>query len=278
MNGIFRLGVLLMALTVTFSAYAQRKPRIRGNRKVVSVEKPLPSFRHLSLSDGLTLRLQPGTAEAVRMEADENLIDILRFEAAGDTLKVGSFYQITGSKQLELTLVFSTLESIRVRQGELTMEETLQADLLKIDLDEDARAALNIRTGLLDLQLRGNASADLRVEADSLHADLGDRTDSRIYATGGGVDLSMTGQASLGLEGSSPSLTLSMTDYARLQAQGMQAQKAMAFMNSSALARLKAETSLSYEGRGNARLFVYGQPEIRILGFYDRAELHKEPE
>lgn len=278
MNGIFRLGILLMAFTVTFSAYAQRKPRIRGNRKVVSVEKPLPSFRHLSLSDGLKLRLQSGNTETVRIEADENLIDILRFEVAGDTLKVGSFYQITGSKQLALTLVFSTLESIRVGQGELAMEETLEADILKIDMGQDARVALNIRAGLLDVQLKGNAAADLRVEADSLHADLGGRTDSRIYTAGASVDLAMTGQASLGLEGSSPSLTLSMTDNARLQAQGMQAEKAMAFMNGSALARLQTETSLSYEGRGNARLFVYGQPEIRILGFYDRAELLKEPE
>ena len=267
-----------MALTVTFSAYGQRKPRIKGNRKVVSVEQPLPSFRHLVLSDGLTLRLQPGSAEAVRIEADENLIDILRFEVEGDTLKVGSFYRITGSKQLGLTLVFSTLESIRVGQGELAMEETLEADFLKIDLEEDARAGLPIRAGLLDLQLKDNAAVDLRVTADSLHVDLGGRTDSRIYSEGGPVDLSMTGQASLDLEGSSPSLTLSMTDNSRLLAQGMQAEKAMAFLNSGALARLQADTSLSYEGRGNARLFVYGQPQIRILGFYDRAELHKEPE
>ena len=271
-------GVLLLALTVCFSGFSQRKPRIKGNRSVVSVEKELPSFSHLVLADDLDLHLQQGSRNAVRIEADDNLIDILRFEVEGDTLKVGSFYRITSSKALDLTLEYEKLESIQVGTGRVDGPTTLVADRLALRLSGAGRAQLDIRAALLNLRMEENSYADLRLEADSLHADLRGHTDAHMYLSWAGADLSMTGQASLDLEGTSPALTASLTDNTRLQASGLQAEKATTFLNTSAHARIHAVNELGYEGRGNARLFVYGQPEIRILGLFDSAELHKVPE
>ena len=123
-----------------------------------------------------------------------------------------------------------------------------------------------------------NTSADLTVEADSLHAAFGGSTDTRIYTSGGAIDLSMTDLASLDLEGVCPELRASLTDNTRLKAAGLQADAATVYLNTSANARIQAVSEVSYEGRGSARLFVYGQPEIRILGMFDRCELHKVPD
>lgn len=271
-------GLLLLALMVAFPVYSQRKPRIKGNRSVVSVEKDLPSFTHLVLTDAFELNLQEGAEPAIRIEADDNLIDILRFEVEGDTLRVDSFYRITSSKKLGLTLVYQELQSIRVEAGSISGDQPLKADRLDLELHGAARMRLNIKAALVDLRMVENTGADLRVEADSLHASLQGYTDAHIYASGGDIDLSMTGQASLGLEGVSPELTASLTDNASLKASGMRAEEATVLLNTSATARIYASSDLAYEGRGNARLYVYGQPGIRILGLFDRAELHKVPE
>jgi len=245
---------------------------------VVSVEKALPSFSHLVLSDEFELHLQQGSETAIRIEADDNLIDILRFEVEGDTLTVNSFYRITSSKKLGLTLVYNQLESIRVDAGRLTGDDALQADRLDLKLLGVAKAQLDIKATYVDLQMGQNTSADLRVESDSLRANLQGYTDTHIYTSGGGIDLTMTEHASLDLEGSCPDMTASLTDNARLKASGLQADSVTVFLNTSANARLYATEDLAYEGRGTARLFVYGQPAIRILGLFDSAELHKVPE
>ena len=245
---------------------------------MVSVEKALPSFSHLVLSDEFELHLQQGSETAIRIEADDNLIDILRFEVEGDTLTVNSFYRITSSKKLGLTLVYNQLESIRVDAGRLTGDDALQADRLDLKLLGVAKAQLDIKATYVDLQMGQNTSADLRVESDSLRANLQGYTDTHIYTSGGGIDLTMTEHASLDLEGSCPDMTASLTDNARLKASGLQADSVTVFLNTSANARLYATEDLAYEGRGTARLFVYGQPAIRILGLYDSAELHKVPE
>jgi hypothetical protein len=278
MKNLFFAGALLFSLMVTFSGYSQRKPRIKGNRSVVSVEKPLPSFSHLVLSDAFELQLQQGSETAMRIEADDNLIDILRFEVEADTLTVDSFYRITASKKLVLTLVYDQLESIRVEAGRITGQQTLTADQLDLKLLGVAKASLDIRAELLDLVMERNTAADLRVETDSLRVNLQGYTDTHIYTSGGAIDLSMTGQASLGLEGVCAKMTASLTDNSSLKASGLQANSVTAFLNTSANARIHASSDLAYEGRGSARLFVYGQPAIRILGLFDRAELHKVPE
>ena len=278
MKNLLSTGITMLALMVMFSGFSQRKPRIKGNRSVVSVEKSLPSFTHLILSEEFELHLQQGSEPAVRIEADDNLIDILRFEVEGDTLRIDSFYRITASKKLGLTLVYSELESIRVEAGRLAGEEPLVTDRLDLLITRGGKAELNIRAALLDLKMEQNTSADLRVEADSLHAVFQGFTDTRIYTSGGSIDLSMTDQASLDLEGVSPNLTASLTDNTRLKAAGLRADAVTVFLNTSANARIQALSEVAYEGRGSARLFVYGQPAIRILGMFDRSELHKVPD
>jgi hypothetical protein len=278
MKNLLSTGALLLALMVAFSGFSQRKPRIKGNRNVVSEVKELPSFSHLILSEDFELQLQQSGETAVRIEADDNLIDILRFEVEGDTLRVGSFYRITSSKQLGLTLEYNQIETIRVEAGRLSGDEPLVADRLDLKLLGVARAHLNIRAPLVALHMEQNSSADLRVEADSLQANLQGYTDTHIYASGGGINLSMSGQASLDLEGVSSALTASLTDNTRLKAPGLRADSVTALLNTSANARLFATSNLAYEGRGSARLFVYGQPDIRILGLFDSAELHKVPD
>ena len=278
MKNLLSTGITILALMVMFSGLSQRKPRIKGNRSVVSVEKTLPSFTHIILSEEFELNLRQGGEPAVRIEADDNLIDILRFEVEGDTLRVDSFYRITGSKKLGLTLVYDEIQSIKVEAGRLGGEETLLADRLSLLLTGGGKAELNIRAALLDLQMEQNTSADLTVEADSLHAAFGGSTDTHIYTSGGAIDLSMTDLASLDLEGVCPELRASLTGNTRLKAAGLQADAATVYLNTSANARIQAVSEVSYEGRGSARLFVYGQPEIRILGMFDRCELHKVPD
>jgi hypothetical protein len=278
MKYVLQIGILFFVFLTVNPMYGQRKPKIKGNRNVISVEKVLSAFTDLVLSENLEITLQPGDAETIKIEADDNLIDVLRFDVEDNTLTISSFYTITASKKLELILVYRQLENIRLETGSLIGIETLSADQLRLSLLEDAKAELSIRSSLLELDMSGKASADLRIEADSLQAALGGTSKSFIYASGDGMDFSMTEQASLELEGLSNSLTLSLTDNAKYKGSGMEAEAAQVFLNASANAQVKALANLAYEGRGKAKLFVYGQPKFEILGLYDSAELRKVPE
>ena len=126
-----RLGLLIFTLLVCSWGYGQRKPKIKGNRSVITVNKPLNTFSHLQVTDDLEVVLESGNRKKL-IEADDNLIDILRFEQDGDTLKISSFYTITGNKELKITLTYQHLETLRVERGGVVAEQSIDAGTFDI--------------------------------------------------------------------------------------------------------------------------------------------------
>ncbi len=269
------VGIWCLALLMSLPVCGQRKPKIKGNRSVITVEKPLGAFSHLKVTDGLEVRLHSGDSEGVRIEADDNLIDILRFRQDGDTLIASTFYTITGSKKLDLTLTYQDLNSIEVEQGSVVSDQTISADQLELVLLDGGHADLSVRAALVRLRMEGDAATKLNISADSLRADLAEQSDAFIYSSDAAMDLSLSGRAAATLEGTGTTLMLSMTDNATLKAAGLEARSATAFMNASSQAYVRALSELAYEGREKSRLYIYGAPAIQILGFFDTAELHK---
>ncbi len=275
MRNCTRLGLLIFALLFCSLGYGQRKPKIKGNRSVTTVNKPLNAFSHLQVTDDLEVMLESGNKEAVRIEADDNLIDILRFEQDGDTLKISSFYTITGSKKLNITLTYQNLKTLRVERGGVVAEQSIDAGAFELHLLEGSTAILSVRAAEVQLKMEGNASSELNIVSDSLVGRLADQSKAFIYSSESAMDFSLSGRAAVTLEGTGKSLNLSMTDNAVLKAAGMEVSGITAFLNASAQAHLYSLTNLAFEGRDKSKLFVYGEPKIEVLGFYDTAELHK---
>lgn len=275
MRNCTRLGLLIFALLLCSPGYGQRKPKIKGNRSVITVNKPLNAFSHLQVTDDLEVVLEAGNEEAVRIEADDNLIDILRFQQDGDTLKISSFYTITGSKELNITLTYQNLKTLQVERGGVVAEQSIDAAAFDIHLSEGATANIAVRASEVQLHMEGNASSELNIVSDSLAARFADQSKAFIYSSEGAMDFSLSGRAAVTLEGTGTSLTVSMTDNAALKAAGMQVNRITAFLNANVQAHLYAITNLAFEGRDKSKLFVYGEPKIEVLGFYDTAELHK---
>lgn len=270
--------MLALLLISALPVEAQRKPRIRGNRQVVEVSENLPPFRHLRLSDDLEVHLERGESEGYRLEVDDNLVDVLRFDVADSTLVIGSFYTITGSKKLAITVRYRELASMHAEAGSLVAEEVIEGYEMAVSATEAASLRLRLRAPLITLEMDGNSRADLNAEADSLHVGLGDHTDVDLYTVNQAMHLGLSGNASLALEGVSAEASVYLTDQASVKAEGLVATRLRASLDASAVARLRADSEFELGAGGGSRTYLYGQPQVRITRFADRAELHKEPE
>ena len=93
--------IVFLALVFCFQAFAQRKPKIKGNKKVVEVVEELPPFNAIELNDDLKIFLEKSSSEAFIIKADDNLIDVLKFKVVDSTLIITSFYKIISKKKLD---------------------------------------------------------------------------------------------------------------------------------------------------------------------------------
>jgi len=265
-----------MVVFFTSCIYAQRKPKIKGNKSVVEVNETLPPFSAIQLNDDLEVVLKKSNEEGYSIEADDNLIDVLKFKVEGGTLFVSSFYKITGKKKLDITINYRELESITMENGKIHTEDVISSDALNIALSGPSRLELNANTTVTHLVMEEISSGDFNLASDSLRIELRDRIDARIYVVGENTHVSMVKNATARLEGTTDLLETALYGSSNLKAERCEATHVKAFLEESSNANIHAITHFELAAKGAARANLYGTPKIEIVEFLGSAKLHKQ--
>jgi len=216
---IMKKVLLLVFLVSCTSVLAQRKPKIKGNKNVIEVQEELPPFNGISLKDDLRIQLVKARQEGVYITADDNLIDVLKFEVVDGILEIGSFYRITGKKKLEIIVNYSELNSIEVLDGRIQSEDNLVTDVFDAKLFGSGKLEMNVNASEINLDMEGNSSGDLNFQSDSLNIILKDRIDVRVYAsTNEWTKVQLFSSANLKLEGTGYAMSAKLYDNSNLRA------------------------------------------------------------
>lgn len=267
--------ILLVLLTVTLAAYAQRKPKIKGNRNVIEVKEDLPPFNAIVLEDDLEVVLKFGPKEGYELEVDDNLVDVLRFKVENETLTISSFYNISAKKRLNITVVFNYLNYLKLSKGKIFATDTFATDALKVDINGGAKVELSLNTEFLDIHMNENSNGEFRMEGDSLNIDLGDRAKLNLYAISEAINVNLVKHSSALLEGFSDNLEFNLMENANLKASKMEVNTIVAFLEGNTSAEIFATKTVKLFASGSSKTYVYGEGKIDLQEFLDSSELHR---
>ncbi|MFS4466918.1 GIN domain-containing protein [Maribacter sp. 2210JD10-5] len=271
-----RVILVLLIGILGFQANAQRKPKIKGNKNVVEVREDLPPFHAIQLDDDLEVVLQKASNEGYTIEADDNLIDVLKFKVSDSVLVISSFYNIISKKKLNITVYYTELTDINMKNGEISMQDVISSDRLYVYTSGTSRLELNATADIIDISMEGISSGDFNLASDSLNLTLKDRIDVRVYATGEKNNVYMYKNASAKFEGTSDFFTAKLYGNSNLKAEKLEAQSAMIISQDSPSARVNVLSDFQLSSRGSSRTSLYGNPKITILDFLDTSRLDKE--
>jgi len=271
------LLIAILALSTTAIA-AQRKPKIKGNKQVTTVREDLPPFTAIELSDDLDIFLEKAATTGYTVMADDNLIDVLRFDVRDNLLSVSSFYKITSKKKLEITVHYNDLEQIVIRGGSIAMKDVISTDVLKVETFGTSRLELRAMADLIEVAMEGSSKGDMNLDADSLAITLKERSDLKAYSVSEAIHLEMFRSSAARLDGSSQNVLLKMHGNSNLKAQDLQVAQMRAELDETPTARVHVFRDLELVSRGGSKLYLYGVPKIEIIEFLDSSELLKRPE
>lgn len=270
--------ILLLLSLSTAMVYAQRKPKIRGNRNVTEVSKELPGFLAVCLLDDLEVSLERAPGPGYEIVADDNLIDILKFEVTSDTLFISSFYKVTGRKQLQIRVRYNELNAITVRAGSISVSEPVTSDLLSVRTEAGGRLQLNARVPRLLLRMQDQSSGDFNIESDSLEVVLTNSAEARIYQVNEEMELTMGDQSDALIEGTAGTMTLKMEAGSKLRAERLEADTIKASLGGTASAYLHPTGLFELSSKESPNIYLYGDAEINIVEFGDTSVLYKRTE
>ena len=271
-----KFALLIILLVISANGYSQRKPKIKGNKNVIEVREDLEPFNAIELVDDLDIVIQKATTEGYALELDDNLVDVLKFKVDNGTLKISSFYNITGKKKLEITIFFQELNSIRMINGKISMKDVISTDRLRVETFGTSRLELNATADIMDINMEEISSGDFNLASDSLNLTLKDRIDVKLYTTGASNNIYMYKNASAKVEGTTDFLMAKLYGDTSLKANDLQANYVLVVAEDSPDIEVRALNTLQLSSKGGTRTKLYGEPEITILDFLDTSRLEKE--
>lgn len=137
---------------------------IKGNGNIVREDRRVGAFNSIDTRDGWDLLLSQGNEYGITVETDENLMEYVRTEVQGSTLKIYTDAKIMKSNRRRILVTFRDLRSIKASGG--------------ADVDSQGK----ISTGDFDINCSGGS--DLSLEELSCSAFSGDFS--------GGSDVTIT--------------------------------------------------------------------------------------
>lgn len=138
---------------------------LKGSGRIVTRTVDLPAFHAVDASRAVKVLLTEAGGDKIRIEADDNLIDLVKVEVVKGCLRVGFDKSVQNISNADVKVTVPAAENIRALEvssaARIVCEPTLTADQLSLDASSAGRIVVSARVGKCSL----DASSASRIEA-----------------------------------------------------------------------------------------------------------------
>jgi hypothetical protein len=161
----FTIGILLSLLFVSCNFDINLDSGVRGNGIVSTVERTLDAdFNQIEVSRGLDVYLTQSGTPSLKVQADENLHEIIITKIENGILKIYAEDNIRKSESKKIMVNITTLNSLSATSGsDVFSTNTIKAETIKlittsgadIEINLDAQHAILASTSGSDIKVKG---------------------------------------------------------------------------------------------------------------------------
>ena len=146
------------------------KDRIEGSGNIITKEFTIQSFDELEANGVFSVQLTQGGKEGVKIEADDNLMDLLEVNNEGSKLiiKMKKDNNFSSKKTIKVFVTFKNLKSMDLNMvGSVKSDDNLNFGDLKIKNGSVGSLDLNMTAQNIDLKNSGVGSVKLEGKAEN---------------------------------------------------------------------------------------------------------------
>ena len=273
----FYTSFILLSLIGFTNLQAQKLPKIKGNRIVAPYNAPLEAFNAIVLDNDLKLNIVASDTTGVSMIADDNLPPVFKFKVTDSVLYLSTYYKITASKQLDITLYTPTLDRVVISSGELGL--TLDPRFKKTQLSLSGNAIVAVAGTVPSFSVSGGEKSFVNINGSFsfLALEMTDRSTATIYGdVSDTAQLNMRDKASLRWGGTLAFLTASFEGASELDGMELSISEASVHASGKSTLDLHILSHLTYFSKEESQLDLYGTPRIDLLEFSGTSVLRKK--
>ena len=161
--------IAFLACFVLSQTACTRMQQVRGDRNVMSEQRDVSSFDAIQVEGALDVYLTQGEQETITVKADENLLDVIRTEVSGGTLRIYPEKNIKNAKSTQVYVTLNTLRDLAISgASDVESEGVIMAEELVLTVSGASDVVLEIRAESLVSKFSGACDANLSGEVVSL--------------------------------------------------------------------------------------------------------------
>ncbi len=167
-------GIALSMILIAFPAVTSMATGFQKglDSRTVKVDRAVSGFTALDISSAFHVYLSQGNTESLSIEADEDIIDHIKTEVSGNTLKIYVDKRINNIGELNIYLTFKELNYIELSGAvDLEGENAMNFQDLKLDLSGASELEMDLKVNKLNTDFSGASELKLKGTCDKAYID-----------------------------------------------------------------------------------------------------------
>jgi len=271
------VAILLLLLSTTFTL-AQKKEKIKGSKTVTVEQREIGNFEALVVEDNLEVRLERGERAELKIEADENLHDIIAIDESDNSLRIYTSKQATNFKKLIVRITYtSDLKSI-TSKNETTVtaiQEILSKDFV-VKVQDASQLFLNVNTKNFVLQSNDKSKTEINLKSENTTIELSKNSSLKALINATNLKIDMYQKSNAVIEGEATNAIIRLDNNANLVANKLSLKNADVTTESYSNCNVNVLTSVIIDAANKSEIQLVGAPKIQIRKFSDEAKLIKK--
>jgi hypothetical protein len=270
--------ILLILLLTSALTFSQKKDKIKGSKTITTAQIRISDFEYLTVEDNLEVYLERGERAELKIEADENLHDIIELDESDNTLRIYTSKQATNFKKLTIRITYTNdLKSI-VAKNEATVtaiQEILLDDLI-LKANDASTLFLNVNTSSFVLQANDKSKMELNLKSENTTIELSKNASLKGLLTTTNLKVDMYQKSEATIEGDATNASIRLDNNASLAANKLTVKNADVTTESYSNCSINGVTTVIIDAANKSEIHLVGAAKIEIRKFADEAKLIKK--
>ncbi|MBF4485643.1 DUF2807 domain-containing protein [Flavobacterium sp. CSZ] len=269
---------LLLLLLVTTLTFGQRREKIKGSKIVTTSVKEVGEFDGIEADDNLEVYLERGEKNEIKIEADDNLHDIIGMDLREKVLRLYTSKESTIFKKLIVRVTYtSSLKTVIAKNDALVYAiQELQLEDITFNTFDYAKLFLNVNSKKFTLFADDKSKTELNLKSEDANLQLSKNSSIKTLVSAIKFKCDLYQKAVANIEGIAEKATIRLDNNSIFTGTKFTLKDANITAENYATGSVLVETTASIALGDKAELSLLGNPTITLTRFSEEAKLLKK--
>lgn len=270
--------ILLLFILSTTLALAQKKEKIKGSKTVTTEHRKVEKFQSLEVEDNLEVYLEKAEEPSLKIEADDNLHDIIKIELRDNILHLYTSKEATQFKKLIVKLSYTSDLNLVIakKKSQINAIQEIHLDDITMKAFDNSRLFLNVNSTNFLLQADDDTKMEINLKSQKAKIELSKNANLKALITTVDLGFDLYQKSEANIEGDATNAIIRTENSSSFNGKKLSLKNVNLTTESSSNCSINALTSIIINAGDKSSIQLYGNPKIELTKFSEEAKLFKK--